>query len=63
MYSNAIWIMLEKSVNIIGLIYINSLMAKYIGPENFGKINISTSLFIFVQTLSWFVVITSSSSA
>ncbi|WP_343550536.1 polysaccharide biosynthesis C-terminal domain-containing protein [Pantoea sp.] len=54
MYSNAIWIMLEKSVNIIGLIYINSLMAKYIGPDNFGKINISTSLFIFVQTLSWF---------
>ena len=54
MYANAIWIMLEKAVNIIGLIYINSLMAKYIGPENFGKINISTSLFIFVQTLSWF---------
>ncbi len=54
MYSNAIWIMLEKSINIIGLIYINSLMAKYIGPDNFGKINISTSLFIFVQTLSWF---------
>ena len=54
MYSNAIWIMLEKSVNIIGLIYINSLMAKYIGPDNFGKINIATSLFIFVQTLSWF---------
>lgn len=54
MYTNALWIMLEKSVNIIGLIYINSLMAKYIGPDNFGKINISTSLFIFVQTLSWF---------
>ncbi|WP_312239615.1 oligosaccharide flippase family protein [Pantoea sp.] len=54
MYSNAIWIMLEKSINIIGLIYINSLMAKYIGPDNFGKINISTSIFIFVQTLSWF---------
>jgi O-antigen/teichoic acid export membrane protein len=46
--------MLEKSVNIIGLIYINALMAKYIGTEDFGKINISTSLFIFVQTLSWF---------
>ncbi|WP_313382599.1 oligosaccharide flippase family protein [Pantoea sp.] len=54
MYSNAIWIMLEKSINIIGLLYINSLMAKYIGPENFGKINITTSLFVFVQTLSWF---------
>ncbi|QGY32733.1 polysaccharide biosynthesis protein (plasmid) [Pantoea cypripedii] len=54
MYSNAIWIMLEKSVNIIGLLFINSLMAKYVGPDNFGKINISTSLFIFVQTLSWF---------
>ncbi|WP_254711436.1 oligosaccharide flippase family protein [Pantoea cypripedii] len=46
--------MLEKSVNIIGLLFINSLMAKYVGPDNFGKINISTSLFIFVQTLSWF---------
>lgn len=54
MYSNAIWIMLEKSVNIIGLIYINSMMAKYIGPDNFGKINIATSVFLFVQTLSWF---------
>lgn len=54
MYANSIWIMLEKSVNIIGLISINALMAKYIGPEDFGKINISTSLFIFVQTLSWF---------
>lgn len=46
--------MLEKSVNIIGLLYINALMAKYLGPEDYGKINISTSLFIFVQTLSWF---------
>nr|WP_233593026.1 oligosaccharide flippase family protein [Pantoea deserta] len=46
--------MLEKSINIIGLLYVNSLMAKYIGPDNFGKINISTSLFLFVQTLSWF---------
>jgi len=46
--------MLEKSVNIIGLIYINSLMAKYIGPDNFGKINIATSVFLFVQTLAWF---------
>lgn len=54
MYSNSIWIMLEKSVNIIGLLYINALMAKYVGPEDYGKINISTSLFIFVQTLSWF---------
>jgi len=54
MNSNAIWIMLEKSVNIIGLIYINSLMAKYIGPDNFGKINIATSVFLFVQTLAWF---------
>ena len=54
MYSNAIWIMLEKSINIIGLIYVNSLMAKYIGPDSFGKITITTSLFIFVQTLSWF---------
>lgn len=29
-------------------------MAKYIGPDNFGKLTFTSSLFIFVQTLSWF---------
>lgn len=52
--SNSLWMMLEKFVSIFGLIFVNSYMAKYIGPENFGKLSFATSIFIFVQTFSWF---------
>ncbi|MFV5391011.1 oligosaccharide flippase family protein [Acinetobacter towneri] len=53
-FSNSAWMMLEKFLGIFGLIFVNSYMAKYIGPENFGKLAFTTSIFIFVQTLSWF---------
>lgn len=52
--SNSLWMMLEKVISIFGLIFVNALMAKYIGPENFGKLAFSTSIFLFVQTLAWF---------
>ena len=44
---------LEKSINVIGLFFVNSYMAKYIGADNFGKIAFATSLFLFIQTFSW----------
>ncbi|WP_252726281.1 oligosaccharide flippase family protein [Acinetobacter indicus] len=44
----------EKFVNIFGLIFINSQMARYLGAENFGKIAFAASIFIFVQVLSQF---------
>ena len=53
-FSNSLWMMAEKSISIFGLIFVNSFMAKYIGPENFGKISFTTSVFAFVQVLSWF---------
>ena len=53
-FSNSAWMMLEKFIGIFGLIFVNSYMAKYIGPENFGKLAFTTSVFIFVQSLSWF---------
>ena len=53
-FSNSAWMVLEKFLGIFGLIFVNSYMAKYIGPENFGKLAFTTSIFIFVQTLSWF---------
>lgn len=52
--SNSLWMMLEKVIGIFGLIFVNALMAKYIGPENFGKLAFTTSIFLFVQTLAWF---------
>lgn len=53
-FSNSAWMMLEKFLGILGLIFVNSYMAKYIGPEDFGKLAFTTSIFVFVQTLSWF---------
>lgn len=53
-FANSAWMMLEKFLGIFGLIFVNSYMAKYIGPENFGKLAFTTSIFVFVQTLSWF---------
>lgn len=52
--SNSAWIISEKFISIFGLIFITSYMAKYIGPDNFGKITFTSSLFLFVQTIAWF---------
>ncbi|MFX6101291.1 oligosaccharide flippase family protein [Acinetobacter baumannii] len=53
-FSNSLWMMLEKVISIFGLIFVTSYVAKYIGPENFGKIALAATLFTFVQTLTWF---------
>ena len=53
-FSNSAWMMLEKFLGIFGLIFVNSYMAKYIGPENFGTLAFTISIFVFVQTFSWF---------
>lgn len=52
--SNSLWMMIEKCISIFGLIFVTSYVAKYIGPTNFGKIALATTLFSFVQTLTWF---------
>lgn len=52
--SNSLWMMLEKIISMFGLIFVMSYVAKYIGPDNFGKIALTTTIFTFVQTLTWF---------
>ena len=52
--SNSLWMMFEKIISMFGLIFVMSYVAKYIGPENFGKIALATTIFTFVQTLTWF---------
>lgn len=52
--SNSLWMMLEKVISMFGLIFVMSYVAKYIGPDNFGKIALATTIFTFVQTLTWF---------
>lgn len=52
--TNALWMMLEKIIYLFGLIFVTSFMAKYIGPENFGKLAFVTSIFTIVQTICMF---------
>lgn len=51
---NSLWMMAEKLFSLIGLIFVNSYMAKAIGPDSFGKISFVTSIFLFIQTFAWF---------
>ena len=46
--------MSEKLLSIFGLIFVTSFVARYIGPENFGKLTFATSIFAIVQTLAMF---------
>lgn len=52
--SNSIWIVAEKAISLFGLIFVNSMVAKYIGSENFGKLNLGISLFAIVQIFAYF---------
>jgi O-antigen/teichoic acid export membrane protein len=52
--SNSLWMMFEKFIGIFGLIFVMSYVAKYIGPNNFGKIALVTTIFTFVQSFVWF---------
>ena len=52
--SNSVWMILEKVIGIFGLIFVTSFVAKYIGPENFGKLTFAGSIFAIIQTLAMF---------
>ena len=51
-FSNSLWMMSEKLISIFGLIFVTSFVAKYIGPENFGKLTFVGSIFAIVQTIA-----------
>lgn len=47
---NTIWLLSEKIISIAGLFLVTSAVAKYIGPANFGKVNIAILYFSVLQT-------------
>ncbi|MCT8206960.1 oligosaccharide flippase family protein [Proteus mirabilis] len=49
---NAIWMMSEKAVSIIGLFLVTSYVARYVGPETFGIIALATAIFQVVQIIA-----------
>lgn len=52
--SNSIWMMSEKIIYLFGLVFVTAFVARYIGPENFGKLAFVTSIFTIVQTICMF---------
>ncbi|MBF7682648.1 polysaccharide biosynthesis protein [Acinetobacter sp. B5B] len=51
---NSMWMILEKIVSIFGVIFVTSFVAKYIGPDNFGKLTLTSSIFAIIQTVAMF---------
>lgn len=51
---NSLWMIAEKIITIFGVIFVTAFVAKYIGPENFGKITFAASVFGIVQTIAMF---------
>lgn len=51
---NSLWMVTEKVISTFGVIFITAFVAKYIGPENFGKLTFAASIFAIVQTIAMF---------
>ncbi|MGG4664989.1 oligosaccharide flippase family protein [Providencia vermicola] len=49
---NAAWMISEKSIAIIGLFFVTSYVAKYVGPEVFGIIALATATFQIIQIIA-----------
>ncbi len=49
---NAIWMSSEKIVAMLGSLLVGIYVARYLGPDNYGKINYALSVFAIIQALA-----------
>lgn len=49
---NSLWMLIEKSISLFGLIFIVSAVAKYTGPIIYGEISLAASIFIVLKTVA-----------
>ena len=49
---NSLWMLIEKSISLFGLIFIVSAVAKYTGPDIYGEIALAASIFIVAKTIA-----------
>lgn len=49
---NSLWMLVEKSISLFGLIFIISAVAKYTGPKIYGEISLAASIFIVLKTIA-----------
>lgn len=51
-YKNAFWMISEKIISIFGLFFVTSFVAKYVGPNVFGKIALGMAIFQMIQVVA-----------
>jgi len=49
---NSLWMIAEKIISVLGLIFVTSFVAKYVGPTTFGIMSISMLVFQFIQSIA-----------
>ncbi|MFX5487101.1 hypothetical protein ABTD86_12480, partial [Acinetobacter baumannii] len=49
---NSLWMLIEKSISLFGLIFVVSAVAKYTGPSIYGEISLAASIFLVVKTIA-----------
>lgn len=49
---NSLWMLVEKSISLFGLVFIISAVAKYTGPSIYGEISLAASIFIVIKTIA-----------
>ncbi len=49
---NSLWMLIEKSISLFGLIFIVSAVAKYTGPDIYGEIALAASIVIVAKTIA-----------
>lgn len=49
---NSLWMIIEKSISLFGLVFVISAMAKYIGAELYGYIAWGTSIFLIIKSMA-----------
>ena len=54
-FSNSIWMILEKIISVFGLLFVTSYVAKYIGPSNFGILTYVASIVIYFWKRTCFI--------
>ena len=52
LFKNAIWLIFEKFISVLGTVFITIYTARYLGPESMGNINYSLALCTFIIPIS-----------
>lgn len=50
---NSFWMISEKGISFFGLIFVTSLVAKYLGPEIYGELALASTIFAVIKSIAF----------